>query len=179
VAERLEHLQCNVEAALAARLYQEAVALDTAAAERYDQLSEPTADDPELDRDRQVEESLIRQMQENARSLHQQADRTVAEATSIPAGTDPASLEAAVLVPLTDEELAAREELAQSLAWLNLRAERDLLLAGSDWTQLADTPEETRKAWAVYRQQLRDLPADADDDANVIWPEPPGADRDA
>jgi len=36
------------------------------------------------------------------------------------------------------------------------RAERDGLLAQSDWTQVADAPVD-KAAWAVYRQALRDI----------------------
>lgn len=37
------------------------------------------------------------------------------------------------------------------------REKRDLLLAQSDWTQVADTPVD-KQEWATYRQALRDLP---------------------
>ena len=36
------------------------------------------------------------------------------------------------------------------------RAERNRLLAASDWTQVLDAPVD-RTAWATYRQQLRDI----------------------
>ena len=44
--------------------------------------------------------------------------------------------------------------------WEELRQKRDLRLAGSDWTQMADSPlSNSKKAeWATYRQALRDLP---------------------
>jgi hypothetical protein len=38
-----------------------------------------------------------------------------------------------------------------------VRAQRDRLLASSDWTQVADSPVD-KEAWAAYRQALRDLP---------------------
>jgi len=43
----------------------------------------------------------------------------------------------------------------------NMRRQRDLFLAASDWTQMPDSPltDEQRAAWAAYRQQLRDAPA--------------------
>jgi hypothetical protein len=42
-----------------------------------------------------------------------------------------------------------------------VRNQRDQLLAQSDWTQMADSPlaVEQKAAWAAYRQELRDLPA--------------------
>ena len=57
------------------------------------------------------------------------------------------------------------------------RATRNKLLADSDWTQMNDSPltNETKTAWATYRQELRDLSAlDASpnlDDAD--WPVAP------
>jgi hypothetical protein len=64
--------------------------------------------------------------------------------------------------PPSTEELAA-----------DVRAERDRLLAASDWTQLPDVPEATRLAWATYRQALRDVPKQKDFPANVVWPTKP------
>lgn len=53
------------------------------------------------------------------------------------------------------------EELFE-IALLELRKQRDLLLAECDWTQLADvqaTYSTTWKTnWSTYRQELRDLP---------------------
>ena len=50
-------------------------------------------------------------------------------------------------------------------SWFHVRAERNLLLAESDWTQLLDAPhtEEERQQWVVYYQKLRDLPQDQAD----------------
>lgn len=57
-------------------------------------------------------------------------------------------------------------------AWASVRAERNRLLQESDWTQLPDVPIDTKDAWAVYRQQLRDV-TDQPDPFNIIWPIPP------
>lgn len=54
----------------------------------------------------------------------------------------------------------------------DVRAERDRLLAESDWTQLADSPVD-QVAWAAYRQALRDLPEAVADPAAVEWPAAP------
>ena len=50
------------------------------------------------------------------------------------------------------------------------RRQRDRLLSDSDWTQLPDSPLDavTRKAWADYRQALRDL-----DMTGSEWPSRP------
>ena len=58
------------------------------------------------------------------------------------------------------------------LAWQNVRSERDRLLTASDWTQVADAPVDSA-AWAVYRQQLRDIPQDFDSPDDVVWPAAP------
>lgn len=58
-----------------------------------------------------------------------------------------------------------------------LRARRTALLARCDWTQVGDAPlsPEQKAAWAAYRQELRDLPADQPDASpdTINWPEPP------
>lgn len=66
--------------------------------------------------------------------------------------------------PLTDEQMLDV-----------LRAERNALLAASDWSQFADAPltDEQRAAWRVYRQALRDLPETVDDLAAIAWPSAP------
>lgn len=53
-------------------------------------------------------------------------------------------------------------------------AKRDELLFRSDYTQLADAPftSEQKQAWAVYRQQLRDLP-ETPGFPDVTFPIPP------
>lgn len=49
-------------------------------------------------------------------------------------------------------------DLPEDQATANVRAKRNQLLTDSDWTQLSDSPVD-KTAWATYRQQLRDLPA--------------------
>jgi hypothetical protein len=56
--------------------------------------------------------------------------------------------------------------------WHELRSRRNQLLTDSDWTVLGDSPTSTA-AWKVYRQALRDLPANTTDPFNVDWPTPP------
>lgn len=66
------------------------------------------------------------------------------------------------------------EELQQELnaAWAILRSQRNALLRESDWTQLADATVNSL-AWANYRQELRDLPANTQNPYSPIWPTPP------
>lgn len=53
---------------------------------------------------------------------------------------------------------------------IKVRADRNALLAESDYTQLADYPSQDKAAWAVYRQALRDLPAQAGFPHSLEWP---------
>ena len=69
------------------------------------------------------------------------------------------------IIPPTEEEILAE-------AWEYLRSDRNRLLSGSDWTQVADAPVD-KAAWAAYRQELRDLPANTTDPLNPVWPVPP------
>ncbi|WP_319582950.1 tail fiber assembly protein [uncultured Pseudodesulfovibrio sp.] len=58
-----------------------------------------------------------------------------------------------------------------------IRAQRDRMLAESDWTQLADAPldDAERMLWAATRQSLRDVPQQAGFPHAVAWPENPMA----
>jgi len=56
-----------------------------------------------------------------------------------------------------------------------LRPERNRMLAASDWTQLNDAPlsEDKRAAWSAYRQDLRDLTDNIDENGEVEFPVAP------
>lgn len=54
-----------------------------------------------------------------------------------------------------------------------LRSIRDRLLSESDWTTMAPISSDKKTKWEVYRQQLRDLPANTPDPENPTWPTPP------
>jgi hypothetical protein len=56
--------------------------------------------------------------------------------------------------------------------WNRIRSKRDSLLSLSDWTQLEDS-KESKGSWAMYRQQLRDIPQDFPTTQSVIWPSKP------
>jgi hypothetical protein len=66
--------------------------------------------------------------------------------------------------PLTDEELQSRIDTQ----WQVVRSQRNQMLKDCDWTQLADSPV-NKKAWATYRQALRDLTKQADP-FKITWP---------
>jgi hypothetical protein len=61
----------------------------------------------------------------------------------------------------TDEEIAAE-----------IRAERDVKLTQSDWTQVVDAPVDQAE-WTIYRQALRDIPEQAGFPNEVEWPQKP------
>jgi len=65
---------------------------------------------------------------------------------------------------LTEDYLA---EQADNIR--NLRTEK---LKDTDWTQVPDSPVD-QTAWAVYRQQLRDITEQEGFPTNVVWPSKP------
>lgn len=73
---------------------------------------------------------------------------------------------------LRGDEWVAPVRPPKTFTWDEVRSTRDLFLSRCDWTQVADAPVDAA-AWAVYRQQLRDLPQSFDDPADVEWPIPP------
>jgi hypothetical protein len=71
--------------------------------------------------------------------------------------------------PPTKDEISSR-------LLITVKAQRSVLLALCDWTQLSDSPltNENRSEWSSYRQLLRDLPdSKGFDPSNVTWPEMP------
>jgi hypothetical protein len=73
--------------------------------------------------------------------------------------------------PITSSAGLAVTHSQQRLNWVDLRAERDRLLAETDYLALADVTltDEMR----TYRQALRDLPANTVDPVNPAWPTKP------
>lgn len=72
------------------------------------------------------------------------------------------------LLPLVDHKDPSDEDIARGVKnWRNRE------LAATDWTQLADSPIANKEAWATYRQELRDLPAQGPDPKMWVFPERP------
>lgn len=67
------------------------------------------------------------------------------------------------------------ESLLTTLHGAEMRQQRDAMLAGCDWTQVADSPlgAATKAAWATYRTALRNLPQQSGFPASVTWPTAP------
>ena len=57
--------------------------------------------------------------------------------------------------------------------WTEMRMERDMKLANSDWRVNSDYPYDDQTAWISYRSQLRDLPSTITDINNITWPTEP------
>ena len=84
---------------------------------------------------------------------------------------------------IVDGEPVAKEatvisEQNKKQAQINLTAQRNSLLQGSDWTQVIDNPLTDAKKieWQTYRQTLRDLPTaytDIESIEEVIFPTKP------
>ena len=57
----------------------------------------------------------------------------------------------------------------------SIRPTRNKLLAESDWTQLADASlsEDSLIAWSDYRQQLRDMTDNINEEGNATFPDAP------
>ena len=70
-----------------------------------------------------------------------------------------------------DAVVAKAQEIEAQIPWDEMRQKRNSLLAATDWTANSDVimSEEMK----VYRQQLRDLPANIASPLNLIWPAPP------
>lgn len=77
-------------------------------------------------------------------------------------------------VAKTDAEKQSYDATRNAETVDSLRDKRNVLLAQSDWTQSPDSPltDAKKQEWAVYRQQLRDMPSTADPE-NPTWPSQP------
>lgn len=79
------------------------------------------------------------------------------------------------LIDLTEAEMQSLQdekvEYDLTVLPVDVRAQRDHLLASTDWTALGDTTMSS--AMAAYRQALRDLPAQEGFPHAVTWPSKP------
>lgn len=73
------------------------------------------------------------------------------------------------LEPLDPERSAQKLSQQQAV----VRAERDRLIAQTDWTQGKDIPDAVSQQWASYRQALRDIPQQTGFPWAVSWPQAP------
>lgn len=75
--------------------------------------------------------------------------------------TDPVDV---TQIKLSDEEIA-----------FQVRSDRNLLLAQSDWTQMPDSAlsDSKKKEWVAYRKSLRDIPSQSGFPKTITWPTAP------
>jgi hypothetical protein len=85
-----------------------------------------------------------------------------------------------VQIPYTTEEQAEYD--TKKAAWdagandrkaVEVRAERNIKLAATDWTQTADAPQTLKDSYAPYRQALRDVPLQSGFPWTITWPVEP------
>jgi len=84
-------------------------------------------------------------------------------------------LDGKIKPPLEDFKSKYEEIKNVTIPFETLRIERNYKLMNSDWTINNDSPlsQEKIEEWKVYRQALRDLPANTTDPENPVWPEAP------
>ena len=75
------------------------------------------------------------------------------------------------MLVLEDGELVLKPR-TPNLTWDIIRQKRNSLLSQSDYTQMPDWPGD-KKAWAEYRQALRDITNKFTNPNTIIWPETP------
>jgi hypothetical protein len=79
------------------------------------------------------------------------------------------------LVAMTDTEIATanseRDDYINNLLPVDVRNQRDSLLASTDWMALSDVTMSSEMT--TYRQALRDLPSQDGFPSSVTWPTKP------
>ena len=68
---------------------------------------------------------------------------------------------------------AILETISDEFIIMYIKIWRKAELASCDWTQLPDVDLVNKSDWAVYRQELRDLPAQGADPKLWVFPVPP------
>ena len=71
----------------------------------------------------------------------------------------------------------AKDARILAAEWVNIRTERDRLLAETDWMMLSDTGT-VSTAWKNYRKALREIPSSQDSAkvfSDIDWPDKPSS----
>jgi hypothetical protein len=70
------------------------------------------------------------------------------------------------------EYMAGEPERVNARNTRIFKSARNMKLSECDWTQLPNAPlsDSKKQEWEVYRQALRDLPANTADPENPVWP---------
>ena len=72
---------------------------------------------------------------------------------------------------------SAKDARILAAEWVNIRTERDRLLAETDWMMLSDTGTAST-AWKNYRKALREIPSSQDSVkvfSDIDWPDKPSS----
>ena len=72
---------------------------------------------------------------------------------------------------------SAKDARLLAAEWVKIRAERDRLIAETDWMMLSDTGT-VSTAWKNYRKALREIPQSQDSAktfADITWPDKPSS----
>jgi hypothetical protein len=77
------------------------------------------------------------------------------------------------VIAVSNGAISLVDKTPAPVTWIQIRSERDRLLAQSDWTQLSDFKGNNAASWATYRQQLRDIPQTFSTPDVVIFPNSP------
>jgi hypothetical protein len=75
------------------------------------------------------------------------------------------------MLVLENDELVLKTRIP-NITWNIIRQKRNRLLSQSDYTQMPDWPGD-KKAWAEYRQALRDITSNFSNPNTIIWPKTP------
>lgn len=70
------------------------------------------------------------------------------------------------------EMIKINQEKLEAIRAAEVRAERDRLIAASDWAMMPDAPTD-KEAWGAYRKALREVPQQEGFPEKAVWPEPP------
>ncbi|EGT5666275.1 hypothetical protein AGJ02_14905 [Cronobacter sakazakii] len=71
-----------------------------------------------------------------------------------------------------DAMIKINHEKLEAIRAAEVRAERDRLIAASDWAMMPDAPTD-KEAWGAYRRALREVPQQEGFPEKTDWPVPP------
>lgn len=145
------------------------IKLTNGAPENYS-VAQLRADNPQTSFPAQIPDSLLAEwdVYPLTPTVPPAHDHTKTMTEGTPVQVDGVWTQVWVMTDATQEEIDQRTQDQAS----NARAERNAKLASSDWTQVADAPVD-KAAWAAYRQNLRDVTAQAGFPWSIQWPVEP------
>lgn len=145
------------------------IKLTNGAPENYS-VAQLRADNPQTSFPAQIPDSLLAEwdVYPLTPTVPPAHDHTKTMTEGTPVQVDGVWTQVWIMTDATQEEIDRRTQDQAS----NARADRNAKLASSDWTQVADAPVD-KAAWAAYRQNLRDVTAQAGFPWSIQWPVEP------